>query len=169
MEGWRLTKYDPALRDAAGRYPRAEWTSMGDIGRVIGGQVLDAASYVRTEAAYIETIMAFYVEAGSPDLFVRDLEYHGVENRLLSEADRGDVLSFAPAEGLRVGPGALHVVVRSCLREIMWCRLGAEDESCQIHFGHDYYVYLTGRASSARTLDVAREKGLFLERFSSPY
>jgi nucleoside-triphosphatase len=50
---YRVTKYDPAFRDRAGRYLREEWTSVGDIGRSFGGVVLTREEYRRVEVAHV--------------------------------------------------------------------------------------------------------------------
>ena len=42
MIEYRVTKYDPAKRDARGAYLCAEWTWFKDIGRAIGDAVLTA-------------------------------------------------------------------------------------------------------------------------------
>jgi hypothetical protein len=56
---YRVTKYDPAFRDARGAYTRVEWTSVGDIGTSFGGVVLTEAEYQRVEDAYIAAALGF--------------------------------------------------------------------------------------------------------------
>lgn len=164
MQGWRVSKYDPSRRDAVGRYVHEEWTSVYDIGKSIAGQVLTVEEYLRVENAYIETAMVFHADAGAPFLLARDVEIAGSNPNI-----PGDVVSVPPAEGQPIGRADLVAVIRSCLREIFWCRLEAEEKLCMIHFGYDYYMYLTGMSLTAHTFDVARAGGLFLEPFQSPY
>ena len=52
MLEFRVTKYDPAHRDARGVFTREEWTSVSDIGRRFEAGVLGEAEYRRVEGAY---------------------------------------------------------------------------------------------------------------------
>ena len=164
VQGWRVTKYDPRRRDAAGRYLETEWTSVSDIGRVIAGHLLDVAAYSSVEDAYVETAMAFHADAGAPVLFARDVEMSGKAPNIA-----GAVLSSPPSEESPVGRGELPVWIRSCLREIVWCRLESPSGNCMIHFGYDYYMYLTGPRLEESTRALATARGLYLEPFESPY
>jgi hypothetical protein len=73
---FRVTKYDPAHRDARGAYTRDEWTAVSDIGRAFGGVVLTEPEYRRVEDAYVTAAVAFLREAEVPSLAVAGLENH---------------------------------------------------------------------------------------------
>ena len=64
MIEYRVTKYNPALRDARGAYIADEWTSVKDIGRAFGGVVLTDSEYRRVEEAYVSSVFAFLKEGG---------------------------------------------------------------------------------------------------------
>ncbi|EYF02641.1 hypothetical protein [Chondromyces apiculatus] len=130
----------------------------------MAGKVLTVEAYLRTEEAYVETVMAFHEDAGAPILCACGVEAAGSDPGL-----PGDVAKAPPLEGQAVRRGELAALIRACLREIFWCRLEAEDGGCAIHFGYDFYVYLTGRDLTGRVRDVAHAGGLFLEPFQSPY
>lgn len=166
MQGWRVSKYNPANRDATGRYIQDDWTSVHDIGRVIAERVISLETYLRAEQAYVDSAVAFYGDAGAPPLVVRAPEFAGPPTSLLVP---GEVLVSVPEEGAHIGLSELPVIVRSCLRELMWCRLEAEDFSCMVHFGYDYYMYLTGAEPSRATLELMSGGGLFCEPCQSPY
>ena len=51
--GWRITRFDPALRDEGGAYTEDTWTSVSDVGKSFGGAELTLAEYERVEALYI--------------------------------------------------------------------------------------------------------------------
>lgn len=159
-----MSKYDPSRRDVAGCYVDEEWTSVGDIGKSIGRRVLTIEEYLRVENAYIETSMAFHVDTGAPHLFAHDVESAGSTPNL-----PGQVVLAPPAEDQLVERSELPIIIRSCLREIIWCRLEAKDGSCMIHFGYEYYMYLTGICLRTSAVEVAQAVGLFMERFRSPY
>ncbi|WP_438015511.1 hypothetical protein WMF18_32215 [Sorangium sp. So ce315] len=159
-----MSKYDPSRRDVAGRYVNGEWTSVCDIGKFIGRQVLTVEEYLRVENAYIETSMAFHLDTGAPPLLAHDVEAAGSIPNL-----PGQVVLAPPAEDHLVGRSELPVIIRSCLREIVWCRLEAKDGSCVIHFGYEYYMYLVGICLKMSAVEVAQAVGLFMEPFRSPY
>jgi hypothetical protein len=154
MIEYRVTKYDPSLRDARGAYTADEWTSVADIGRVFGGVVLTDSEYQRVEQAYISSAIAFLREGGLNSLKVEGLENH---KGLALVFDEGSVISLE-----HVGD-----VIRQILREAFWCRL--EGRSGFVHFGWDYYMYIgvPHRCPSAEQL--AEELGLHPEEFASPY
>jgi hypothetical protein len=151
---FRVTKYDPAHRDRRGAYTRDEWTSVGDIGQPFGGVVLTEAEYRRVEDAYATAAVAFLREAGVPSLAVAGLENHA-----------SVPLPFA--EGSSLTLVEVSEVVRRLLREEFWCRL--EGAGAYVHVGWDYYMYvgMLRRCPSAEA--SARELGLFVEPFRSPY
>ncbi|MDQ8020638.1 MAG: hypothetical protein REI94_02290 [Moraxellaceae bacterium] len=154
MYQYRITKYDPDLRDASGHYPADAWTSRSDIGRSFGGVHLTEEDYLRVEQAYLDAASAFLAEAGIDTLTIRDLENHGRA-------------AHAPREGSRIRAEDVPEVVRSLLREDFWCRL--EAASAFIHVGYDYYMYIGTPVEAGAAVAVAQSNGLFVETFASPY
>ena len=154
MHQFRVTKYDPAFRDAAGAYTQHDWTSFSDIGRLFGGVTLSDVEYLRVESAYIETAMKFFREDNAPALRVV-----GIENSIRS--------GNAPTEGLLLSVEDLANVCRSVLRDEFWCRFEAGGRF--LHFGYDYYMYVGVKNDCASAIRAAQEMGLFVERFASPY
>lgn len=157
MRSWRLTKYDPARRDARGAFLGDDWTSISDIGRTFDGRVLTPEAYARVEQAHVDTVLAFHAACGAPPLRVHDLERTG---------------AVAPpwlVEGALLETAALPDAVRACLREQAWCRLRSDDGACHVHVGYDYYLYLVGNADPAPARAIAERHGLFLEPYPSPY
>jgi hypothetical protein len=100
MNQYRVTKYDPAFRDAADAFAKQDWTAISDIGRSFGGVTLRKEDYLRTESAYIETAMKFFTEDRAPAF-----RAVGVENRAR--------FLGAPVEGSQVSKRA-----RRCRRVI---------------------------------------------------
>jgi hypothetical protein len=151
---YRVTKYDPAFRDASGAYIRDEWTSVSDIGRSFGAAVLTCDAYQRVEDAYVAVALAFLREAGVSGLTIAGLENH-------SELP----LSFG--EGSLLLPEQTGEVIRQVLREKFWCRL--DGRGAFIHLGYDYYMYVGVRRACPEAEQLAKELGLFAEPFPSPY
>lgn len=162
MKGsWRVSKYDPERRDPDGSYAVDEWTSVNDVGKTFGGRPFTAKEYLRVEGAYVSSIAIFYRSQGSPQLVPLDVEVRGPSVAIPGALEE-------PRDSVH-DVERLEKVVRSCLREISWCRLESSDGSCKIHFGYDYYVYLIGRASHREWIGEAARGGLFVEERESPY
>lgn len=62
----------------------------------------------------------------------------------------------------------LELVIRACLRGELWCKLVGQG-GCEIHFGHDYYSYVTGVQPSGKLVWWARMNDIYVEPFESPY
>jgi hypothetical protein len=155
MFEYRVTKYDPAHRDASGAYRRDEWIMFSDIGRSFGGVVLTAEQYRRVEDTYVAAALTFWSEAGRPALTVRALENQ-----------RGAV--DAPPEGSVLDDEVrLSDVIRRVLREEFWCRL--EANAYFVHFGWDYYMYIGVSDACSKSCAFAAASGLFVEQLVSPY
>ena len=154
MFEFRVTKYDPAYRNAGSSYTRNEWTSVSDIGQRFDGVVLTEPEYQRVEDAYAATAVAFLQEAGVPSLAVAGLENHAT-------------VPLPFTEGSALGPTEVGWVVRRLLREEFWCRL--ESEGAFIHVGYDYYMYVGVPMACPDAVTLARQFGLFPEPFRSPY
>jgi hypothetical protein len=151
---FRVTKYDPAHRDRLGAYTRDEWTSVSHIGRAFASVVLTEAEYRRVEDAYATAAVAFLREAGVPALAVAGLENY-------------EEISLPFTEGSPLDPGEVDEVIRRVLREEFWCRL--EGAGAFVHLGYDYYMYVGVPRPCPGAEALARQLGLFVEPFRSPY
>ena len=154
MFEYRVTKYDPAHRDEAGRYPFDEWHLFAQIGQPFGGVTLTRAEYERVEDAYVTAAVAFVREAGVPSLTVT-----GLEN------SRQGMLPFV--EGSSIDLDQTAGAIRLLLREECWFRLEAGEAF--VHVGWDYYMYVGAARRCPNAEARARELGLFVEPFRSPY
>jgi hypothetical protein len=151
---YRVTKYDPANRDAQGAYTREEWTAVSDIGHAFAGVVLTEPEYQRVEDAYVVAALAFLRESGVRSLIIAGLENHAESPLPYSD---GAVLSLSEAA----------TVIRQVLREKCWCRL--EEAGAFLHIGYDYYMYVGVACPCPNAETLARQLGLFVEPFQSPY
>ena len=154
MIEYRVTKYNPALRDANGAYTADEWIQFKQIGTAFGGVVLTEGEYLRVEQAYIDTATAFLREGGLNCLTVGGIENH---KRLVLEFSEGSVLALEQVGG----------VISQLLREELWCRL--EGHEGFVHIGWDYYMYIGVPIRCPKAELLAEGLGLYPERFSSPY
>ena len=154
MIEYRVTKYDPASRDARGAYIKEEWTSVTDIGRAFAGVALTDGEYRRVEQAYVDSALAFLRGGGLSSLTVAGLENH---KRLALEFGEGSVFSVDQVGDL----------IRQIIRGEFWCRL--EGQGGFVHFGWDYYMYIGVPHRCLEAEQLAEELGLYPEEFASPY
>lgn len=163
--GWRVSKYDPALRDAGGRYLRTTWSAVSDLGRFYEGEgELDAGRYLATEVAYVAAVERFAHALGVATFRVRGLEQHEVDQSTLGVPP---LTLPALAEGAQVEAITVGTVVRAALRELLWCKL--ESPRLHVHFGYDFSLYLSAEAACPEAVTAARATGLFVEPFVSPH
>ncbi|MGA3009392.1 MAG: hypothetical protein ABSD72_03950 [Terracidiphilus sp.] len=154
MIEYRVTKYDPASRDARGAFIADEWTSVTDVGREFGGVVLTDGEYRTVEQTYVNSAIAFLREGGLSSLTVKGLENH-----------KGLALDFG--EGSVFSVERVDDVIRRILREEFWCRL--ECQGGFAHFGWDYYMYIGVPHRCPKAEHLAEALGLYPEEFASPY
>lgn len=168
MYRWRITKYSPALRDERGAYQKDEWTSISDIGRVYEGEEFTYETYRKVEDAYVSTALSFVSEAGLDSLTITYFEAaHSLGERVARL--RGIAFDAKRArKGMAVSGEALDNVCRLVLREILWCKLEA-DNGFYIHFGYDYYMYIGSPVPPEKSIPYGRRQGLFIEEMESPY
>lgn len=151
---YRVTKYDPRLRDGRGAFLRDDWTSIGDVGKPFDGIILTPEAYQAVEDAYVEAALALLTEAGFASAQCVDVENHGM-------------CPTAKDEGESVPLSELGAVIRDVLRGEWWCRV--EATGAFLHFGNDCYMYVGVPIRCERACDLAHRRGLFVEPFVSPY
>ena len=155
LHQYRVTKYDPALRDERGAYTGNDWTMFDQIGETFGDARLTLSTYLDVEARHLVAMASFLEESGTSIVMAEGVENHNQ--------------TFRVSEGARLSPVEAIDVVRQMLRGEGWCRLAADDRF-YIHAGGDYYLYVGTEQPCRRSVALAESKGLFVDRdFPSPY
>jgi hypothetical protein len=170
MFGWRITKYNPVLRDSKGRFLGEDWTSIADVGKVIAGSPVTMEEYLAVEGAYLGTVAQLFEETGTPAVGVPAFEVYSedeLEQVLSSEPELRRALKEIQSER-RAPAAAVPGVCRLILREILWCKFENPGD-LYLHFGGDYYMYVGSARRLSLTLSLARSRGLFVEDLVSPY
>ena len=164
---WRITKYNPALRNPQGHYLAEDWTAFSDIGKTYSSQKLTYKDYMSVENAYVASVVGFLSEAGLSSLRVVELE-----NSRLAHLKSTQLRDIASSPSLlQLGSmvsNELEDVVRMNLREVLWCKLTGT--SCfYLHFGWDCYMYIGSASPFLIAIKNAEQSGLFVEEMVSPY
>jgi hypothetical protein len=152
---YRVTKYDPALRDHSGAYTGDDWSMFAEIGGTFGGVRLTLAAYLDIEARHLVALASFFEESRTATVTAE-----GVENAMGT---------FRVSEGAELAPVDAIEAVRQMLRDEGWCRL-VNGDRFYIHVGWDYYLYVGTETRCDQSVAFAAESGLFVdEDFPSPY
>jgi hypothetical protein len=155
LHHYRITKYDPALRDASGAYTGNDWSMFDQIGETSDGEPLTLSSYLAVEADHLVALASFVEESGTLRVVAEDVENRG-----------GD---FRVEEGAELSPIEAVEAVRQMLREEGWCRL-VDADRFYVHVGWDYFVYVGTAKPCEQSVALAEERELFVDRdFPSPY
>jgi len=154
LKEYRVTKYNPALRDPNGAYHGDDWIMFSEIGQSFRGVILTMEEYRRVENAYITAALAFLSEGN-----IAALRVVGLEN------SRKRRLDFA--EGSILPGEKLSEAFAEVLRGELWCRFQADDGF--VHFGWDYYMYIGVPHRCPRAEHTASKLGLYVEEFVSPH
>jgi hypothetical protein len=165
---WRVTKYNPALRNSHGHYLIDEWTFFAQIGTTFNGKALTYEEYLSVESAYSSSAHCFLNDAGLSFLRVSQLENHKVSCMEVGWLRDIVLKPSSLRNDLVVNDNDLEDVVRLNLREVLWCKL-VETDRFYLHFGWDYYLYIGSTSPSLSAIKNATQKGLFVEEMISPY
>lgn len=165
---WRITKYNPKNRDATGSYCKNEWTSYSDIGTRIDGKDFTYDQYIKTEDAYVTSIILFMKCNNVESLKVINLEkYADLDNsdKHISQAMHKTFDHLR--DDIEIEINEVNLVARLILREKLWCKL--ESKNMFVHFGYDYYMYIGSACLCEQYIKEIQVLGLFVENDMSPY
>lgn len=173
MGSYRISKYNPELRDEHGAYQQDEWTSVCDIGKHFAAGTLTIKDYLAVESCYIDAVLYLWQLAEHQALCVIGLETNTLKNNPTHLANlpalREIVTAAMPVENQELpGLTALTKIVSQILREFIWCKLESKS-GLYFHFGRDYYIYCGGVELSENNRCAIEGIGLFVEDCSSPY
>lgn len=155
-----VTKYDPRFRNSRGQFQKEDWTAISDVGKSFDNQILTLENYLRVESQYVRAAKLFLAHYGCRAVVVRDLE-EGIDPSDMVHELLGLKLPQIN-EGDRCAADQSELLIKACLRGLLWCNLVGEDGAVSIHFGHDYYMYFCPAAMSPELSAQIEESGLFL-------
>ena len=170
MVSYRITKFDPAKRNEQGAYiDQAEWTAISDVGKPAYGN-LTYEEYEKTEIAYVEAVQVILAEKEIECLNIDSLELRSTKRDFKEYHNsgrlRGVEVDFNKdikrlRNGLPLNQNQIGVMTRLILRETIWMLL--VDNSVEVRFGYDYYMYVKCPKLKPVTIKRIEESGLFVE------
>lgn len=169
MNNWRVTKYDPKLRNSRGAFEGDDWIMMSDIGSVFNGKPLTLEEYLKTEDRYITVLHKQLRASNVPYLCVKQLQKPIVEATTKDLADKHSLYEKTDLEeGQQLEIKEALRIVRLILREFVWCKLEF-DNRFYVHIGWDYYMYVGTTLKDSEFVMSLKDSGLYAEHFESPY
>jgi hypothetical protein len=175
MFDYRITKYDPRLRNELGYFSDLpDWTSNADIGKTFNGAILNTSEYLLKESLYIAAIERIFelcrVDSFTVSSAKRSPSVAHIRDRELRAATASLMRRFLPRWGEPRAANDVGVIASLILRECMWARLVFDGGF--IHFGYDFYMYARAPIDcfklGARPF-IEWRPGLYIEPFLSPY
>jgi hypothetical protein len=162
---WRITKYDPKLRDENGAYTGDDWIMLQQIGKTFNGKKLAREGYLETENRYVQAALAFLRAAGLKSITVQDFGGKTYQPERIEELDLN--IDMPIANGQELSLDEADQVIRMLLREIIWCKLVVSN-SLFIHIGWDFYMYIGSDVDLPEGKAEAEKLGLFVEESLPP-
>lgn len=155
---YRLSKYDPRLRDELGYYTREEWTHFAQVGTIVGKHRVSARQYEKVEQAYLTSIREMLGEGGVVSLQLKRLRIIPAHRVRLAAWSRRRTIPLSLVEKIS----------QLALRDSIEVQL-ASPRRAYVHFGYDFIVYLGLSCATPAAITAARQRGLFVEKCPSPY
>ena len=167
MKKFRITKYNPNLRDVNGNYCKNEWTSISDVGRTYDGESFKLADYLKVEDNYLNAILGVLQDLGITEMRVQNLELYAIQSVRVG-ASKKEGLSLKKAlkklkENMVFGTKELELYFRLQLQELFWCKWVDVHSDAIIEFGYDYYMYITCEKILPERIEYIERNGLFVE------
>lgn len=169
MYHYRITKYDPQLRNEDGIFTKNEWISYWDIESIYSGIPFTFTDYIKVENSYVNALLAFTKCLDIPYLNLTNLE--NPKNNIGPKkhyTDKMIILLNSIQDQTKINIDDIDSLARLILREHIWAKLQYKD-ILYIHFGYDYYMYIGSKLLCKDAIDNIEQSELFVENFVSPY
>ncbi len=166
MHQWRVTKYDPKLRDENQVFMGDDWTTFQEIGEMFEGKELTREGYIEVEDRYVQVALAFLRSAGYTSIRVEDFEGNTYQPERIDELRLNIDMPIKNGQELIMEETAQ--AIRMLLRGIIWCKLVVPGRFF-IHIGWDFYMYIGSDVDLPKPKTEVEKMGLFVEEFASPY
>jgi len=171
MKKYRITKYNPTLRDKYGRYTQCDWTSCSDIGKEYVGKLFEVEDYLSIEQKYFQSILFILQEMDINCLEVTKLEKRRTLNQIeefvhgksLSISERGKDIFTSICDNDLIFIEDIFILMQLVLRECLWCRLVSPSTNFVVEFGYDYYMYVLCDDLQKELISKIQDLGMFVE------
>ncbi len=157
---FRITKYNPLLRDNTGKYLKDEWTSFSDVGKYFNGTLFDIYEYYEIESKYVRAIQILLEGNCVDTIRVSNLEKFDVGDKM---DDSLKELYNKIESNSAFDLNEIDNIIKLILREYIWCELESLKGDIKIKFGYDYYMYFSSKRSQGGIVGRIQDIGLYVE------
>ena len=173
MRKYRITKYDPTLRNEDGWYMPDDWIDWSDIGKIYNGNILDAREYKEVETKYIEvatkilkyktvTTMEIkgledYLEEEDVSMYINIFRDKQIELSRTDEELWMEIINGKRIINIENIPGLLRLM----LRGLLWCRLVTG--VMKLYTGYDFYMYCECDSIPDEIIGYGKHESIFFE------
>jgi hypothetical protein len=166
MKNYRVTKYNPKNRNSEGHYQLDEWTCPSDIGGVFNGVEFKSDEYFDIESKYIKSAIKLIESCSLNHLRVVSLYTNYIEEYFVDAdyqwllEEEFKVIKLFEDKPLNISE--IETVLKMILRNFMGCSLEV-DGKFKLHFGYDYYMYVSLPSIDEDTISYIESMGLYFE------
>lgn len=171
MCAYRISKYNPSLRNENGRYLNDEWTSYSDIGKTFYNKVFTKDDYLFFENKYCDTVLSVLEYLNIKSVTIENLEIYfskykikkllNSKNLDFSKDDERILDSLSNGKVLKLTD--LNQYIKLILRDCFWCQLKNEEKSVLVEFGQDFYIYIYCDYICESIINAYKSKGIYIE------
>lgn len=174
MKEYRITKYNPEMRDEDGCFTLDDWTDWSDIGRVFNGEEFSVDEYIETEKKYIEIASKVILRKDILTLRITRLEMPFNESDIAEITDSMKEKSLymckedlALYDEIKNGKSEIHheeiaSIIRLLLRGFLWCELICK-RKLKLYTGYDLYMYIHCDEISVDLINSERQQNMYIE------
>jgi hypothetical protein len=172
MKKYRITKYNPKLRNELGHYSDNDWTDISDVGNVFNGKSLSETEYIEVETDYITSVIKILQENNQDYLrlvsYNKDLFEFFINSQKKDWAYLPNLKSSSLYEDKKIYLEDIAVLIKINLRAFIGMTLEIKDEF-YVHFGWDLYMYIGCPNISTKLRDQLNSTSIYIEDSDSPY
>ncbi|WP_341278980.1 hypothetical protein [Paenibacillus sp. FSL H8-0537] len=171
MINYRISKYDPKLRDRAGRYMPEDWIAISDIGKAFNGEILTNERYTSVEDSYVNAVLMIMDYTQIPYLTVNNIRknfndnvFEHTANRFSKHYSSKDIkdVYYNLKNGKKYTAQQIESIIRLLLREDVGMEVFYENE-LKVFIGYDFLMGVHTLKSIESIIPSIENMGLFVE------
>ena len=147
MFQYRVSKYNPKMRDDNQSYTKDEWTSFSDIGKEFPCGRLTEKEYLEVEKNYINFIYELFNVSNIKNIKIIKQEPENIFKKTFFDIE----------------DDWLYIIIQQNIREKFWCKL--KSELFEIYMGYDLYLHIDCMNDVEKVLErLAKKHDLYIEK-----
>lgn len=171
MKKYRISKYNPLLRDENGYYLIEEWSSYNDIGKIFNNKVFTKNDYLLCENKYFHAISLILSYYNVEEFIIDNLEVYFSKSKMktllqskgLDFTKEDETIIDSLYEGKILKVTDLHNYLKLVLRDCFWCKFKCKKYSIHFEIGQDFYIYICCNLINKDIINKCMDIGIYIE------